>query len=76
MGTQLPLSQKGTAPQFSAYIHCGQMAGWIKMPLGMEVRLAQATLCWMWTQLLSPKMGRSPLPNFRPMPIVAKWLDG
>jgi len=23
-------------PQFSAHICCGQMAGWIKMPLGRE----------------------------------------
>jgi len=25
---------KGHSPQFSAYICCGQMARWIKMPLG------------------------------------------
>ena len=40
MGTQLPLSQRGTAPKFSAHICCGQMAVWIKMPLGMEVGLS------------------------------------
>ena len=28
-------------PRFSAHICCGEMAGWIKMPLGMEVRLGQ-----------------------------------
>jgi len=40
MGIQLPLPQRGTAPtQFSAHICCGQMAGWIKMSLGMEVDL-------------------------------------
>jgi len=27
---------KGRSPQFSAHICCGQMAAWIKMPLGME----------------------------------------
>jgi len=32
-----PLPQRGTAPQFSAYICCGQMAQWIKMPLGRKV---------------------------------------
>jgi len=37
--TQLP-SQKGHSPQFSAHVCCGQMAGWIKMPLGMEVSLS------------------------------------
>ena len=30
----------GTAPQFSAYVHCGQTAGWIKTPLGTEVDLS------------------------------------
>jgi len=34
-----PLPQRGTDPQFSAHICCGQMAGWIKMPLAMEVGL-------------------------------------
>jgi len=38
-GDAAPLPQKGTAPQFSAHICCGQTAGWIKMPLGMEVAL-------------------------------------
>jgi len=28
---------KGAHPQFSAHICCGQMAGWIQMPLGTEV---------------------------------------
>jgi len=32
------LSPKGAQPpQFSANIRCGQMAGWTKMPLGVEV---------------------------------------
>ena len=30
---------KGHSPPFSAHICCGQMVGWIKMPLGMEVDL-------------------------------------
>ena len=29
-----PPQKKGTAPQFSAHVYCGQMAGWMKMPLG------------------------------------------
>ena len=32
-GVQLPLPQKVAEPQFLAHICCGQMAGWIKMPL-------------------------------------------
>ena len=32
---------KGTAPtQFLAHVYCGQMAGWIKLPLGTEVNLS------------------------------------
>jgi len=38
MGTQLP-SPNGHSPHFSAHAYCGQTAGWIKMPLGMEVGL-------------------------------------
>ena len=30
----------GGAPQFSAHVYCGQTAGCIKMPLGMEVGLS------------------------------------
>jgi len=37
-GDPAPPPQKGGgAPQFSAHVRCGQMAAWIKMPLGMEV---------------------------------------
>jgi len=32
-----PFPQKGQSPQFSAHFYCGQTAGCIKMPLGMEV---------------------------------------
>ena len=32
-------TQRGHSPQFSAHFRCGQMAEWIKMPLGMEVGL-------------------------------------
>jgi len=40
MGTQLHLPKKGAeSPQFSAHFYCGQTAGCIKMPLGMEVGL-------------------------------------
>jgi len=31
--------QKGHSPQFSAHVYCGETAGWIKMPLGIEVGL-------------------------------------
>ena len=34
--------QRGGDPQFLAHICCGQMAGWIKMPLGMKEGLGPA----------------------------------
>ena len=34
-----PVPLKGAHPQFSAYVCCGQKAGWIKMQLGTEVGL-------------------------------------
>jgi len=40
-GDPVPLPKKGAeAPKFSAHVYCGQTAGWIKMILGTEVRLA------------------------------------
>jgi len=31
--------KRGTAPQFSVDVYCGQTAGWMKTPLGTEVDL-------------------------------------
>jgi len=39
-GPSSPSPKGGQSPQFSAHICCSQMAGWIKMPLGMEVSLS------------------------------------
>ena len=50
--------QRGTAAQFSAHICCGKMAGWIKMPLGMEVGFGPGD-CVRWGPS-SPKKGHSP----------------
>jgi len=42
MGTLLPLPKKGhSSPHFSAHVYCSQTAGWITMPLGMEVDLGR-----------------------------------
>jgi len=40
MWTQLT-QKKGTPtpPRFLAHVYCGQMAGWMKTPLGMEIDL-------------------------------------
>ena len=63
-GPSSPSPKRGQSPQFLAHVYCGQTAGWIKMPLGMEVGLglAQATLCEMGTQLRLPqKVGTAPI---------------
>jgi len=50
MGILLSLPKlRGIVPlQFSAHICCGQMAEWINMSLGVELRLVQATFCVRW----------------------------
>jgi len=50
------------------------MAGWIQMPLEMEVNLGQGDFVIDGDPATLPKKG--PPPNFRPMFIVAKGLDG
>jgi len=49
-------------PHFLAHVYCRQMAGWIKMPFGMAVRVGPDTLCYMGTQL--PHKGHSSPLNF------------
>jgi len=40
MWTQLPTEKRHTHPtQFLAHVYCGQMAGWMKTPIGTEVDL-------------------------------------
>ena len=73
MGTQLPLSQRGPAPQISAHICCGQMAAWIKMSLSMELGLGPGDFVLDEDPAPPPKRGLPP--NFRPMFIVVTWLD-
>ena len=51
------------------------MAAWIKMPLGMEVNLGPGYLVLDGDPTPPTKKGAEP-PIFRPMFIVAKWLDG
>jgi len=49
--------QRGRAPQFSAHICCGQMAGWIMMPLGGKVGLGPSNIA---QQLPLRQKGQSP----------------
>ena len=81
MGTQLPLGpsplpQKGQSlTQFSADAYCGQMATWIEMVLGTEVGLGLRDIVFD-VDPANPKKGTLTPPNFWPMSIVAKWMDG
>ena len=63
-GDPPPLPQRGTAPKFSARICCGQMAAWIKMPLGMEVGLGPGDFVLDGDTAPLPKKGAEPLPKF------------
>jgi len=75
-GDLATVPQRGTAPKFSAHICCGQMAGWIKMPLGTGVGLGPGGFVLDGDPVPLPKKEPEPPPYFRPMSIVAKRLDG
>ena len=62
------LLQIGTVTQFSAHICCGQMAGWIKMPLGREIGHSPGHI--MLDGDPAPACGRGTAPPFQPMSIV------
>ena len=60
-----------------AHVYCAQTPGCIKMPLGMEVGLDPSWAkrhCVRWRPSSPPSKGHT-LANFRPMSVVAKWLD-
>ena len=59
MGTQLPSPKRGRAPQLSAHLYCGQTAGCIKVPLGMEVGLSLGDSV-RWGPSSPPPKGHSP----------------
>jgi len=65
MGTQLPSPKREQSPPFSVHFYCGQMDGWIKMPLGMEVGLSAGDFVLDGDPAPLPKKGRSP-PIFGP----------
>ena len=57
---ELPSSKRGRSPQFSTHICCGQMAGWIKMPLGREVSLSPSDIVLDGDPAPLSERGRSP----------------
>jgi len=52
-------------PHFSAHVYCGEMAGWIKMPLNTEVDLGPGHIVLDGAQL-PPRKGHSSTPLFNP----------
>jgi len=64
---------KGAQPPVLAHVYCGQTAPCIRIPLGTEAGLGPGDIVLDGTQF-PPKRGTAP--NFRPMSIVAKRLDG
>ena len=69
-----PPPQRGAAPQFSAHTCSGQMARWLKMPLGYEGKPQPKRHCIRWGPSSPPQKGDRD-PNFRPVSIVPKRLD-
>jgi len=67
-----PPQKGGRAPQFSAHVCCGQRAGWIKMPLGMEVGLYPSDIVVDEDLAPPPQNGAEP-PIFGFCPL---WLNG
>jgi len=60
METRLVPPKKGHSPlQFSVHVRCGQTAGCIKMPLGMEVGVGPGDIA-LDGDPASPQKGRSP----------------
>jgi len=55
-------------------VYCGQMVGRIKMKLGTRVGLGSRHTVLDGDPAPSPQRGRAP--NFWPISVVAKWLDG
>ena len=74
MGTQLTLKE-AQPPNFSSHVYCGQTAGWIKMSLDTKVGLGPDHIVLDGNPAPPPPKGKSS-PNFRPMSLMAKLLDG
>jgi len=62
MGTQLyPPRGTASSPQFLAHVCCGQMAGWIKVPLGTKIWPRPRPRCVRWGLApFPPKRGWHP----------------
>jgi len=70
-----PLSVLSALPCLSVtLVYCGQMVEWMKVKLGMEVRLDPGHIVLDGDPSPAPK-GSQPLPNFWPMSVVATCME-
>ena len=60
LGTQLPLPKMGAEPPIFGRVYCSQTAGWIKMPLGVEVGLGPGHIVLDGDPALPPPKVHSP----------------
>jgi len=70
-----PQTGAESPPQFSAYVYCGQTAGWIQMALGMVVGLGPGHIVLDRDPFPLPKKGAESSQFSAPF-IVAKRLHG
>jgi len=79
-GPSSPQKKRHSPTQFLDHVYCGQIAGWIKMPLGSEPNGGKPQpmrRCVRWGRSSLPHPAkRGTAPSFRCMSIVAKRLDG
>ena len=59
-GPSYPQKRAHPPTEFLAHVYCGQMAGWIKMELGMDVGISPGHIVLDGDPALLPKRGRSP----------------
>ena len=77
-GPDPPLPKKGPKPPILAHVCCGQMARWIKMPLGTEVGLGPDHIVLDGDPALPLQRGTAPPPPsiFGPCLLWAHgWMD-
>jgi len=55
-------------------VYCGQTVGWINMKLGVQVGFGPGHIALHGDPAPLPQRGTAP--SFRPISVVAKWLDG
>ena len=77
-GGPAPSQKWAELPQYSANVYSGQTAAWIKMPLGTEVglRVGLRDIVLDEDPATPGKRAHPSRPNFWPMSIVAKRLNG